>query len=263
MKSWMILVLPIVLMGCHSITPDAGEEAVLVRKPWIFGHGGVDSDPVKTGRRYAALSTNAIIVDVRPVQYKAHAEDLMSLDGVPLDFDCVIRLKVTDSVKLIEKFGVNWYPMNIESEFMNRLRQAVRKHGMNEVAINTKAIEDIDAEVSEAMISHVAAAGIPVELIQVTVGRANPPDSIKDQRIATATQQQRQLTEHERKLAEDVRKAAEESRAAADNAYREALHLSPEQFLQMETINMQKDVCAKGNCTFVAGVPGLVAIGGK
>jgi hypothetical protein len=47
---------------------------------------------------------------------------------------------------------------------------------------------------------------------------------------------------------------AEPSRANADNAYREAMHLSPEQFIQLETTNMQRQVCGdkgKANCTFI------------
>ncbi len=41
-------------------------------------------------------------------------------------------------------------------------------------------------------------------------------------------------------------------RAAADNAYREAMHLTPEQFVQLEVIKMQREVCGeKGACTFI------------
>jgi hypothetical protein len=88
----------------------------------------------------------------------------------------------------------------------------------------------------------------------MTVGKANPPDAIKNQRIETATQEQRIQTEKQTKLAEDQRQQAEQSRANADNAYREAMHLSPEQFIQLEMIKMQRDVCGgngKGNCTFI------------
>jgi hypothetical protein len=94
-------------------------------------------------------------------------------------------------------------------------------------------------------------AKLPIRLIDITVGKANPPDSIKHQRVETATQQQRVLTEGQRKLAEDSRKQAEKSRADADNAYRQAMQLSPGQFLQLETIKMQRDVCAKAECTFI------------
>ena len=58
----------------------------------------------------------------------------------------------------------------------------------------------------------------------------------------------------QRKLAEDQRLKAEQSRANADNAYRESMHLSPEQFIQLETIKMQVHVCGeegKGTCTFI------------
>ena len=37
----------------------------------------------------------------------------------------------------------------------------------------------------------------------------------------------------------------------ADNAYRNAMTLSAEQFLRLETIKMQREVCAGGHCTFV------------
>ena len=47
---------------------------------------------------------------------------------------------------------------------------------------------------------------------------------------------------------------AERSRAEADNAYRESMHLSPEQFIQLKQIEMLKQACAeKGACTFING----------
>ena len=115
------------------------------------------------------------------------------------------------------------------------------------------------------MEAYIASAKLPVRLIQVTVGKANPPDSIKGQRIETATQQQRVLTEAQRKLAEDARKLAEKSRADADNAYRQAMQLSPDQFLRLETIKMQKEACAKGGttCTFILGNTPALMLPGK
>lgn len=44
--------------GCRKAAPDPGQEAVKVRKPWIFGHGGVDRTPVKTGMSWVAPSTD-------------------------------------------------------------------------------------------------------------------------------------------------------------------------------------------------------------
>lgn len=249
----VVLMLCLFSMGCSTASPDAGKEAVLIQKPILFGHGGVDATPVKTGLTVVALTTSVVEVDMQPQQFAVHFDDLMSSDGVPLDFDAIVRLQVTDSVSLIQNFGEKWYEKNVESELRNRVRQAVRKHGMNETAINTSAIEDVDNEVSAAMEAYIKEAKLPVRLIQVTVGRANPPDSVKNQRVETATQEQRINTEKQRKLAEDQRKAAENSRAEADNAYRTAMQLSPTQYLELETIKMQREACWSNNCTFIIG----------
>ena len=134
---------------------------------------------------------------------------------------------------------------------LRRVRQAVRRHGMNETAISTRAIEDIDKEVSDAIDAYLVEAKLPVKKIQMTVGKANPPDSVKNQRIETAAQEQRALTEAKRKLAEDARKMAEQSRAEADNAFRNAMQMSPEQYLRLEAIKMQREVCHGGKCAFI------------
>lgn len=242
------------LSACNAVRPSFGEEAVLIRQPWVLGGGGVVDEPVRPGLAWVAWTTRAVMVNTQPTQYPIHFEDLMSSDGVPLDFDAVLRLQVTNSVQLIEQFGPNWFEQNVAVEFSNRVRQSVRKHGMNETAISTVAVEEIDNEVTASMEKYIIDAKLPLRLIQVTVGRANPPDAVKNQRVATATEQQRQMTEAQRKLAEDARLEAERSRAAADNAYRNSLGRSPAQFIALEAINMQRTVCSGGTtCTFVLG----------
>ena len=261
------IIIPLVVWAffVKAIAPNVGEQAVLVDKPILFGHEGVREKPVDPGRTYVWWTTDHITVNMQPRQYVVHFDDLMSMDGVPLDFDSALRLQVLDSVKLVRNFGVNWYEKNVEAEFRNRVRQAVRKHGMNETAIDTTAIDAIDREVSQEMERYLESAGLPVKLIQVTVGKANPPDSIKNQRIETAAQQQRILSEKERKKAEDERKNAETSRAAADNAYRQAMSLSPEQFLQLEQIKMLREVGNSGKATLImsGGVMPTVEVGKK
>jgi regulator of protease activity HflC (stomatin/prohibitin superfamily) len=247
---------PIVAMatGCRSYSPDAGHEVVLVEKPLIFGHGGIDPEPVRTGRTYTALTTDGIDVYMQPKKYETELPDTMTKDGVPITFHAIMVLKVTDSVPLIKNFGPDWYQNNLEEPFKTMIRQAVRKRGMNETAISTTALDDIDKEIHDQLIRFIKEKSLPVELVTMTVGRANPPDSVKNQRIETATQEQRIQTEQQTKLAEDQRKAAETSRADADNAYRESMHLSPEQFIQLETIKMQNQVCGpngKATCTFI------------
>jgi hypothetical protein len=136
----LILLSLILLSGCTMVSPDPGVEAVLVSKPIIFGHGGIDPAPVKTGRTIVAITTDAWYVDMKPQQKDLKVEDMMSSDGVPLHFDAIIRYRVTDSVKLMTKFGPKYYENNVQQEFFNQIRQQIRQHGMNDMAINTQAV---------------------------------------------------------------------------------------------------------------------------
>jgi regulator of protease activity HflC (stomatin/prohibitin superfamily) len=239
------------LSGCSVYSPDAGHEVVLIEKPWFFGHGGVDAEPVKTGRTFTAITTDGIDVYMQPQKFDVELPDTMTSDGVPITFHAITVMQVTNSVSLIRSFGPDWYRNNLEEPFKTMVRQAVRKRGMNETAISTTALDAIDAEIREALVGFIKDKGLPVQLVTMTVGRANPPDAIKNQRIETAAQEQRVQTEKQIKLAEDQRKMAEQSRAAADNAYRQAIGLSPEQYVQLKRIEMEAKVCADGKCTFI------------
>jgi regulator of protease activity HflC (stomatin/prohibitin superfamily) len=263
------------IAGCGRAAPDAGEEAVLIAKPWFFGHGGVGDEAIKAGLTYTSWTTSSVYVNVQPQMIKEHFVDIMSSDGVPLSFDSYTKFQVIDSVSLVKGFGGQyddikdehsddkipyWYAMNLQGPIRNIIRSAIKKHGLNEVAITYAADAELEAEIKPAINSYLLKMNIPIRLVDFSIGKANPPDAVRNQRVRTAAEQQRQITEHQTKLAEDARKAAEEARAAADNAYRLALGLSPEQFIQLESINMQKSVCGKlkSGCAFVS--PGNSAI---
>jgi len=248
---YLVMLIAVGLGGCSVYSPDAGHEIVLIEKPWIFGHGGVDSDSIKPGRTFAAITTDGVDVYMQPQKFDTEMHDTMTSDGVPISFHAIVVLQVTDSVVLIKNFGANWYRNNLEEQFKTMVRQAVRKRGMNETAISTTALDAIDAEIRDALKAFIKEKGLPIQLVTMTVGRANPPDAIKNQRIETATQEQRIQTEQQTKLAEVQRKSAEEARAAADNAYRQAIGLSPEQYVQLKRIEMENRVCADGKCTFI------------
>jgi regulator of protease activity HflC (stomatin/prohibitin superfamily) len=265
-----VAVLAMTGTACGYAAPGAGEEIVLVKQPYVFGHGGIDPEPVRAGATIIAWSTKELRVDMQPRTFVVHFDDMMSRDGVPLDFDVSVKMRVSDSVLMATKFGVweyehrkgvmwpGWFGNNLWKPIENFMRQAVRKHGMNETAIDTTAVEEIDAEIEGLLQAKIKEVGLPVILEDFTVGKANPPDSVKDQRIATAAQQQRIQTEQQGKLAEDQRKAREMARAAADNAYRDALGLSAAQFVELERVKAVAGACASGKCTVVSGVAGLV-----
>ncbi len=256
----------LVLGGCSTATPNAGHQVVWVKKPLFFGHGGVDPTPVTTGLEYGAITSDDIDVDMLPQRVDMEFDDMMTKSGVPVNFHVVITFQVTDSVKLVSQFGADrgkddhgnalkwgFWDRNLDQPLRTAVRDSVKKRDMQEMAIDQTAADAVGAEVAEAADKIVLSKNIPIKITALNVGRVNPPDAIKNQRIATAEQEQRKITETQRKLAEDQRKAAEESRAAADNAYNEKMRLSPEQFVQLKQIEMLHDVCTKGSCTFLLG----------
>lgn len=257
-----------VSIGCGAVSPNAGTEAVLVSKPLFFGSGGVHTDPVKPGLVWVAMSTDAVYVNMQPRQQAFGFDDLFTKDGVPLDFHATVQYQIVDSVKLVKDFGADdtehgmgFFVRVLDQPFRALVRDAVKKHGLNEMAINASAAQEVDDEISTKFASVVTTTGVPIKVISVTLGRANPPDAIKHQRVATAEQEQRIKTEQQRKLAEDQRKGAEESRAVADQIYNERMGLNSEQYLRLEQIKALSDVCGKGNCTFITGsVTPLVSV---
>jgi len=236
--------------ACSNVTTEANEEKVLNAKPVFFGSGGVYDQPVK-GSEWVAWSTQAIPVNMQPEQHTFELNDLMTSDGVPLDFDASVVTQVTDSVGLIKRFGTGWYDNNLRTELLSYIRDAVKKHGMNETAITSSAAASIDAEVSRRIEDYLARTKFPVRLVRFTIGRANPPDSVKNQRIATAAQQQRVLTLKSAVVAEEQRALSEAKRAKADQAYKEGLGLSSDQYMEKLKLDTLGQVCGNKNCTFV------------
>ena len=57
------------LTSCHGVMPDADEEAVLIKKPWFFGHGGVEEEPVTTGNTWCCWSTSSEYFKIIPISY--------------------------------------------------------------------------------------------------------------------------------------------------------------------------------------------------
>jgi hypothetical protein len=115
---WMLVALAF-LTACTTATPDAGQEAVVIEKPWFFGHGGVLATPVTPGRSYFAPSSHVVYVNMLPQVFLIHFEDFMSKDGVPLDFDAGLRLQVIDSVRLVRDFGIEPAAVQVGKAMVN------------------------------------------------------------------------------------------------------------------------------------------------
>jgi hypothetical protein len=91
--------------------------------------------------------------------------------------------------------------------------------------------------VKKDMESHIeklsAARELPIEVINVIVGRAIPNGPQKEEMDRTAAATQAKRTEESRKEMLIAREAAERQRAIADKAYQTELGLSTDQFIEL------------------------------
>ena len=238
------LALSFSLTGCIYATIDAGHEGVLVEKPLLFGHGGVDPIPIGTGRQMVAVTTEVIDVDIRPIQYSEHF-DIISAENAPVSFDAffIANVMAGRSPDLVARFGPHWYVNNVKEAFRTIVREEVQKYPLFELttkpAIRTLLQNAIDKEVRMNIIEK---HKMPLVLNRVVVGSILPPKGVLEQTAETIKQEQRRITMIEFQKAEEAREKAEKQRGIADRAYREQLGLTAPEFVDLRRIEVQKEI---------------------
>lgn len=232
------------LTGCIYATIDAGHEGVLVEKPLLFGHGGVDPIPIGTGRQMVAVTTEVIDVDIRPIQYSEHF-DIISSENAPVSFDAffIANVMAGRSPDLVARFGPHWYGNNVKEAFRTIVREEVQKYPLFELttrpAIRTKLQDAVE---QEARIKIIDKHKMPLVLNRVVVGSILPPKGVLEQTAETIKQEQRRITMIEFQKAEEAREKAEKQRGIADRAYREQLGLTAPEFVDLRRVEVQKEI---------------------
>ena len=132
------LFIGMVFTSCHGVRPDADEESVLIHKPWFFGYGGVDEDPVKTGCEWCWWSTSSETFKITPVKYEEKLDDIISNENTPLDFNTIITLQIQKGKTpvLLENYGVRWYENNIKDIYNNSTRHYVSMYSPFDLTSN-------------------------------------------------------------------------------------------------------------------------------
>lgn len=234
----------LLLMGTACVAIEAGHEGVLVEQPFIFGHGGVDPVPSKTGRVWVVPTTKAIHVDVRPIQYAEHF-DILSAENAPVSFDAFLIAKVVEgrSPELIAKYGPNWYQNNVKEAFRTFVREEVQKYPLFQLTTDPTTRNKLqDAIAREVQTKLIEKQNIPVQLNRIVVGSIMPPKGVVQETTEIIVQEQRKITMAEFQKAEEAREKAERQRGIADRAYRESLGLSPTEFVDLRRIEVQKEI---------------------
>ena len=244
------LVAMLCMTNCHSVSPDADEEAVLIYKPWFFGHGGVDDDAVESGLTWCWWSTHSETFKIIPVKHQVDMNDLFSDDNTPLDFHTIIitQIKKGKTPILLQNYGTDWFNTNLYNEYCNLVRDHISQHSPFDLMSNRSILNEIDAKVLNRMRLFVDSLSkdkeFPIIIKQVTIGKATPNDKQLEEMNNTAKAVQAKQTQERQAEVEMAREKAERQRAKADKAYREELGLTIPQFIELrkwEVIEKKKD----------------------
>ena len=227
------------ITSCSEAAPNAEQEAVWVKKPMFFGHGGVDPVPVSTGRSYGAPTTDVVYFKIVPMKYQEVFDDIFSNDNTPLDFNSniVIQIKKGHTPVLLENYGENWYENNIREVYRNMTRDQVSKYSPFDLTSNREVLAQIDAAIIKGMNDYIERLSkereFPIIVKNVITGKATPNRAQLDEMNRTAAAIQAAKTQERKREMEMAREAAEKQRAIADKAYMNEMNLTANQFIQL------------------------------
>ena len=111
------LMMTISMTSCHFVSPDADEEAVLIYKPWIFGHGGVNDEPITTGLTWCWATTHSEIFKITPQRYDIEFDD-SSLSSDKLS----IMTKTIDMPTLLNSDDLDDFFSGLTTEDYKKIR---------------------------------------------------------------------------------------------------------------------------------------------
>ena len=255
----LFLMLTFALIGCSGVRPNGDEEAVLIKKPWFFGSGGVDGEPVSSGLTWTALSTKAVTFKIVPITYHETFDDMMTSDNTPVDFSVhvMIRIKSGMTPVLYEKFGEEWYTNSMAQQIKTTVRDKTSPHKMFDLTSNRDTLQKIETSIFKDIVAYCNKNEIPVEVMSVVVGKATPPPEVMEETRRTAAQNQSILTQRARAHSEAARKEAEINKAIADKAYKNEMGMNTNEYMQLRGLEIEKEkielVREKQNVTIVMG----------
>lgn len=246
MKSRIIIstiFLSIGFASCSRVTPNADEESVLVYKPWLWGHGGVDAVPVTTGATWTALSTTSVEFNITPQTIETEQPNVMTKDNTPLSVVSQLKLRIQkgNTPILYQRFGKDWFNNTLSSTFYAMIRNKCSEYKMFELSSDRAILVKIQNDLFDSISAYAKSIHLPVEIMQVTLGRITPPDEVLEETKKTAAQNQAILTQNSRSNVEISRKEADVNKAIADQAYQHQMGMTIEQYLSLRHLEIEKE----------------------
>lgn len=239
----LVLILVATLSSCSFSTVDADEEAVLVKQPWFIGHGGVCPTPITTGNTWTAWTTDIVRFKITPVQYDEKFTDIMSSDNTPVDLTAHVLIQINkgQTPLLLQKFGKDWYLNDIQKDLCNEVRNEISKYPMMELTCKRTIYDNASSRIENVLKNKVQRERIPITIMKVIIDKACPNSEVMEEYNKTAAQIQAKQTQMAASQMQSYRKIAEEKRAEADDAYRVKMGLTPEQYIRLRSVEIEKE----------------------
>lgn len=238
-----LLLFSLTLTSCYRVKPNGDQESVLVYKPYFFGHGGVDNEPVTTGATWCAITTDHYEFTTTPMTITEEFTNMIPSDNTPVSFSAYLKvqLKKGMSPKLYKEFGANWYQHSLQATFRTMVRDKASAFTMFQLASKREISSKLEQELFKDISEYVKKIGMPIDIMQVSIGAITPPDQVLTETKNTAAQNQSILTQNARADAELARKQAEINKAIADRAYQQQMGMTVDEYLQLRHLEIEKE----------------------
>jgi len=238
-----VFVFIVVVSSFSREAVNANEEGVFIKKPYFFGKGGVSEQPLCQGSEWRVFSTDFIKFTMSPVQYEESFEDLVAKDNNLINTCAYLTLQIEAgrTPELLKNFGEQWYKNNVQEIFRKITRDKLCEYGMFELTTNRQVYAEINADIDKSLRSYFADRKLPVVIKSVVISRAQPSKGVLEEIDRTGVQMQAELTQNKRIKTEQAREDAEYARAKADKAYMKEMSLSPDQFISLRALEIEKE----------------------
>lgn len=235
--------LTMTLTSCYRVQPDGDQESVLVYKPYLFGHGGVDDVPVAAGATWCVWTTDHVDFNITPQTLTEEFDNMIPSDNTPVSFSAYLKVKVKkgETPNLYKNFGINWYANSIQATFRTLVREKACVYKMFDLASKREISAKLEQEIFVFISDYVKKINLPVEVMQVSIGAITPPEQVLTETKLTAAQNQSKLTQTARADAETFRKQAEINKAIADKAYMQEMGMSIDQYRSIRQLEIEKE----------------------
>ena len=231
------------LSSCYRVQPDPGTESVLVYKPFLFGHGGVDETPISTGATWCVFTTEFKEFPITPITITEDFSNMIPSDNTPVSFSVYLKVQIQQgkTPELYKKFGAEWYAHSLQASFRTMVRDKASAFKMFDLASKREISAQLEKDIFKDISEYSKKLNLPVDLLQVSIGAVTPPEQVLTETKNTATQNQSVLTQSARANAELARKQAEINKAIADQAYKNQMGMTVAEYLSLRHLEIEKE----------------------